>query len=328
MVTATAILLAMSGQALAADKVTLRFATFLPPNPYVKSLFENYMDLAVADSEGTLDYKMYYNGALGRNPAEALAIVQNGIADIGYAIPAFFPSEAFEDFSIAELPIVGDAHKASVGLWNAIEKGGLADKMEGVKLLTGYASGPDHWHFQKPMKSVSEMAGRKMQASGPLASAMITSMGATPVSVNQMLVPESIANGVVEASTLQWGAMIGSRQYEVTNYHVEYPLGYVPGLIIINNKTWGKLSEAAKAALIKHGGAAYADSAGKGTEVNSKATKAKIMDFGGHFLITPTDEERATLDKIANQLADEWVAAKDSRKALFEAYMEGVNSVK
>jgi TRAP-type C4-dicarboxylate transport system substrate-binding protein len=114
--------LVLPGLAVAQEKVTLRVASFMPPQGFLdKVIVIPFLDKVVADSKGTLEYKWFPGGTLGRAPAEQLALVQNGVADI-----ATFPANDQERVKGVFQTVVADWVKAEPGrdkLLEALRKG-------------------------------------------------------------------------------------------------------------------------------------------------------------------------------------------------------------
>lgn len=312
--------------AVAQDKVTLRFATFLPEGDHQKAVFETFFDKVVADSEGTLDYKMFYSGSLGRSLKEQLTLVQKGIADMSVIITSYTPG-SYDDYGIAEMALTDKSEAASVGLWNAFEKG-LLPTPDGVKVLAIYANGENMLHLSKPVESIFDIKGRKVRAGGKVFGDTATALDAIPVSIPATTIAESISRGVIEGAMMDWGAIKAFRISEVTSYHIDFPFGALPSVVVINENSWNKLSDVAKAAFIKHGGRAFASRVGKLGDIHSDEIREEILAEGGHTIITLSEEEQAKMKVIADDVTQKWVGDSENRKAVLEAYLEGLASVK
>ena len=96
--------LAATALPAAAQKTTLKFAVSRPSaSARSQVVMKPFAEQVMAASKGTLDIKLYPNGALGRHPGRQLKMVQDGVADIAWIIPAYTPGR-FPDNSVFELP--------------------------------------------------------------------------------------------------------------------------------------------------------------------------------------------------------------------------------
>ena len=105
--------------ASAQEKVTLRVASFMPPQGFLpEQIVKPFLERVVADSQGTLEFKWYPGGTLGRAPAEQLKLVQDGVADIAVFRPSDgvwylrysgnTPPAGFQWGGGADVPVPGD----------------------------------------------------------------------------------------------------------------------------------------------------------------------------------------------------------------------------
>ena len=317
-----------AGSAAAQDKTTLKIATFTPAGTFVvKQLFEPLLDKVVAESEGTLDYKIFAGGTLGRNPAEQLSLVQNGIADMAYVVPSYI-NGVYEGYNVAQLPLVTDnSEETAAGLWNAFEKG-LIQTPDGVHMISVFANGQNGLHLAADVKSATDIEGRKIRVGGQIQEDTIQALNAIPVgNLPAPSVAESLSRGVVDGAFMDWGAIQSFRVDKVTSAHIDFPFGALPVMIPMNQKTWDGLSAPAKAAFEKYGGRAFAIEMGKKFDDYGEQVKQTIRDEGGHTIVEPTEEERAELDKLVGHVVADWAGAGEGRQAILDAYREGAESL-
>ena len=323
-----AFILAAWASSDAQEKMTLKVATFTPAGTFiVERLFKPFLDKVVAESEGTLDYKIFSGGTLGRNPAEQLSLVQNGIADIAYVVPSYMPG-VYDAYNVSQLPLVTDnSEQTAAGMWNAYEKG-LLPSPEGVKLLGVFANGQNGLHLVEAADSASDVNGRKIRVGGQIQMSTIEALGAIPVgNIGAPSVAESISRGVVEGSFMDWGAIQSYRVDRTTSYHIDFPFGTLPVMIPISQETWEKLSVPAKAAFEKYGGRTFSIEMGRMFDQYGKEARAEVAARGGHTVIELTEGEREKLQALVRNVVLDWTAAADGRQAILDAYREGASGI-
>ena len=127
--------------AMAADAVKLKVATFTPPQAFLtKQVMVPWLEEVVADSHGTLSYKLFPGGVLGRSPAQQLKLVQDGVADLALVVPDYTPG-VFTSWSVVGIPgMFETSMEAGIALQRALETG-LTNKPEGVVVLGVFSTG-------------------------------------------------------------------------------------------------------------------------------------------------------------------------------------------
>ena len=126
--TSLAIVTAASG----ANAEILRLSSFEPPVAHVtKNILTPWAADVNAASGGELDIQIFPGGTLGRNPAQQLKLVEDGVADIAWVIPGYTPGR-FNEGTVAELPfLVPSATIGSDAMWDLYEQGVLSGVRRG-----------------------------------------------------------------------------------------------------------------------------------------------------------------------------------------------------
>ena len=103
---AAAMLALAAPAAEAQQKTTLKFAVFTPDKELTHVVvMKPWAERVTKDSAGALEVTTFPNGALGRNPATQLKMIDDGVAEIAWVIPAYTPG-VFKDDGVFELPNV------------------------------------------------------------------------------------------------------------------------------------------------------------------------------------------------------------------------------
>lgn len=314
-----AALMAVGASQAAADTINLRISSFDPAGSFINDeIIAGWMDRVVADSEGTITYQLFPGGTLGRNPAEQLRLVQDGIADIAFVIPAFTPG-AYDRYGVAELPgLAENAVEASVMLGEAYAAG-LLETPERTHVLGVFSSDMNRIHLRAPIDTLADLSGRSFRANGLPATLAVRSLGGAPVTgMTSTEVAEGLSRGTIDGAIQGSAALTAFRGGEVTKMHIRAPMGNSAMMFPINLATWNKLPDVAKAAFEKHGGVGFSQFAGEIIMKYDDAAFDALVAMDGHaefpFEGAVADEALAKLAAVGT----EWVSANADRQAVYD----------
>src|SRR5690625_22715 len=193
-----------------AEARQLRFAIGHPPNSDSHKAGKAYADAVKEYSDGKLTARVYPLSLL--SVAETSAGVRDGIADIGFLLTPYFPAEYPHTNLIADSSMLlrlldsrvyGKENMAYVGamaeyiFFHCSEC--IAEFSRQNQVFTGNAASSSYGlHCTMPVKSETDLRGKRMRASGSQWSRWAAHVGATPVtiSVNESL--EALSQGVID----------------------------------------------------------------------------------------------------------------------------------
>jgi TRAP-type C4-dicarboxylate transport system substrate-binding protein len=315
--------------AVAQQKVTLRVASFMAPQGFLaEQVVRKYLDRVVADSQGTLEYRLYPGGSLGRAQAEQLKLVQDGVADMAIVIPAYTPG-AFENYDVSQLPGLADSTRtASMALWKVYEAGMLPTP-DKVKVLGLVTTASNVLHTRKPTPAVKDLAGLKIRAAGGLQMQMVEAAGGAAVgNVRGPEIAEALSRNLLDGVLMDW---IGIKEFRVDRLaanHIDYDFGRLATMLPINAATFEKLPEPAKAAFLKHGGLAYAEIGGKAFDDAVVEFRNEYVSTGQHKAGEFSSEDQARLKNAFAKVIEDWTKADPSRAQLVEAFRKAAAEAK
>lgn len=310
--------------ALAQEKVTLRVASFMAVQAFLATaIVIPYLDRVVADSKGTLDYKFFPGGTMGRSPAEQLKLVQDGTADMAIVIPAYTPG-AYENYEVTQLPgVTGTARAASLGTWRAFEAG-LIPEPDKVKVLGIVTTASNILHMKKPAPDIASLSGRRIRAAGALQVSVMEKLGAAAVgNIRGPEIAEALSRNVLDGTLMDW---IGIKEFRVDRtspYHVEADFGRIATIVPINAQRFATLPEAAKASLLKHGGVEYANIGGKAFDDAVIEFRTNYQKEGGHKTSVFPAADQARIKATFDAVVGEWVKAAPGRDKVLDAFRKG-----
>lgn len=169
--------------------------------------------------------------------------VKEGVADIGlscfsYTVGRFPVLEAFE------LPgvIYNNSKVASMVAWEGIKELDPAE-IQDTHMMMVIATGPGHLFTKKPVRSLEDLNGMEIRATG-LSATVITLLGGTPVSMSQAEAYESLQKGVVDGNLSPVEVLKGWKHAEVTDYLTLTPFLYnTLFYVTFNNDKWESMPQ-------------------------------------------------------------------------------------
>lgn len=320
-VSASVALLALSGAAQAKE-VTLKLAFFPPPqDPSYSQVVGPWVEAINAEGKGIVKIDSFTGGALGRNPRLQVKMVQDGVADLAWVVPAYTPGR-FPDNEVMELPtIIRDVKESSVVFRRLYDR----------KLLRGYddfyvpllsTTHPYAIHTTRPVKKISDLKGMKLRAGGPVAGASMRALGAVPVGMPIPAVAENISKGILAGSAAEWNIMYAFRIVDVAKHHFMARLGTVPLAVLMNRKKLESLPAAAQEIIRKHSGAPLTRKFGDVHFAVQDKMLAVTKKREGHSFVFPSAAELAEWDATLKPVVEDWVKSHPRGKELFAALNE------
>lgn len=309
-------------QLFGAHAETLRFSSFEPPNAYVTAQILTPWAKEVSDaSGGELTIQMFPGGTLGRDPAQQIQLVEQGVADIAWVIPGYTPGR-FNEGTVAELPfLVKSSSAGSIALSKLYEEGLLKGDYEKFKMLCICSSSPNFIGATKPMREPADLKDRKMRAPGPTMLSAISALGAVPVGgITAPTLAEAMSRDLIQGTFLQWGVVESFRLGEVANFYNEVPLGATPMLVLMNKQKYEKLSPKAKAAIDKYSGVAFAGQFGKSFDGYMVEAKDRIAKKFKPEIFTPNEVQMAKWQDAVKIATSDWIAKTPDGQKLYDAF--------
>lgn len=289
-----------------AQTKNLRMANWLPPVHHMTQTLANWVAEVDKASGGTLKINVL-KAPIAKPPGQ-YDITKNGIVDLSWGVPAYTPGR-FAMMRVIELPFLSpNAEIGSIGLWDWYQKNNLmAKEYSDTKLITAFVHGPGVLHSKKQIRTLEDLKGVKLRVGGG-GVAMSNELGAVPVAMPATQAHESLQRGTTEGALFPWEGVKGFRLSKLVSHHLQFPGGLytTPFFLVMNKKSWGKLSDAHKAVLNKTGGAWGARFIGKHWDVADALGKKTAEAIGNQIsTINPTELKRWR--EKTQFMADNWV---------------------
>jgi len=236
-----------AGLANAQETTKIIYASYLNPLHITNPILTTFFDNVGKDSGGTIEYEMHVGGSL-LSARDIPGGVRDGLADAGYFVGAYIPSEMPVDNYLAQFSLLNDAPLVMTGVLNELVLFNCPDCSDeyrkfNTRPLGTYALPPYVYHCREELKTLADFKGKRVRgvaSYGELARAL----GATPVNVSPDEAYEALDRGILDCA-LHSVAAQKSRSYgEAAKYVILDPLGGFLGASTMNLRidTWNALS--------------------------------------------------------------------------------------
>lgn len=313
-----ALVLTMGSVANAAEEpIKLKLAHFLPAASNAQAnILGPWCDQLNEESSGRLQCEIYPSLQLGGTPATLADMARSGAADIVWTAPSYSAGK-FPRIEVLEQPfILPYGGKAGNDLiWKFYNEHATED-FKPYKVLAMFGDGGMDFHVRpRPVKTLEDLKGLKLRASGRSAANTLTALGATPVSMPPAQMTESISKGVVDGALAAWEVVPPTKLDEVTKYHSSMEqgkpaVGYTILSVLMNQAKYDQLPADLQEILDRNSGQALVDRFG--TEWDDYTAKAKA-NADPDSIVLITDEDYAKMQAATATVAEEWVAKAPAR---------------
>ena len=307
----------------AAAQMELRLASTVPaPAVQNKLIFDPWIERVNRDAKGAIHITNTFNAQA--NTGTVYDNVVAGVVDIGWVLHGFTPGK-FPRSSVVQLPFeTTTAEESTYALWRLFERGVISDEYKDVKVLALHGFPQAVLHSKKAIAGLDDIKGLKVRISSKVVADIVSSLGATPVSLSSVQAYQHLTRGLVDADMVQWTAVCFAKINEATNYHFEGGFGGQGGMIVINKATWEKLPQAGKDALMKHSGAELSALVGKLQDQISTECRDQTAKMPGQHISAPTDAVAQALRQAIQPAVKTWLDETPGGKDILQAYREEV----
>lgn len=223
---------------VSAAPIELRYSTYLPPTHHlVKNIYSRWAEEVGKRTHGRVKVTLYPSGVLGK-AVDHYDMALKGIADVTSTILSFTPGR-HPLCTILQLPFYGDFIKGT-RVVNAMFRKDLEKRFTDVKVLFVW-NPPQDIGSNKPIRTLKDMTGLKIRATGSIQSKMVEALGATAVEMPITEVYTSMDRGVIDGFLLTTASWPGYKLDEVTKYGLKIGMSCPLNITLMNMKTWKSL---------------------------------------------------------------------------------------
>jgi TRAP-type C4-dicarboxylate transport system substrate-binding protein len=311
---AAALSLAGIAQSQAAE-VKLRFNLWVPPTHHTHTqMMVPWAKEVARVTQGRVKVE-FTSSSLGPPPRQ-FDLAARGIADVTFGDHAYSPGRFFAT-KIVELPFRGSSAEAlSVAHWRIYSSLPQAMKEhQGAKLLSVFTHGPAGiMTTKKAVDSLDALKGLKIRVPGEISSKIVGLMGGTPVPATIRQIFGMLAKGVVDGSTFNIDGYKNFRLTKFMKFVTTVPDGLynVSFFLVMNSKSWNRISPQDQKAIMSVSGEAFARKVGQVWDREDKLSIA-LMKKNGVKITPMTGAFLAKVRKLLAPLEAEWVAKANAQ---------------
>lgn len=291
----------------------LKLAVHEPPASSITKQYEAWAKLVEEKTQGQVKVKVFAGETLGKGK-DTVTMVQQGIADIGWAVIPFFPGQ-FPITEVLSLPMLGvdsskTGGKSLVQLYK--DSPDMQKEYANFKVLTFTTSGNQFISTsKKKVSTIEDLKSLKLRVAGWGPSEMLKAVGASPISITPPEMYEACSKGVLDGYVFDWAGIQSSKLYEVSNYALITPFAAVPHAIIMNKQKWESLPPDLQKIIDGISGEALSELIAQGFDQDA----AGIENFKklGKEVYTLTPDEQQKWQAAAKQIWDRWVTDNKSK---------------
>lgn len=211
-------------------------------------MLSKYSDLVYEKSNGRIYIEVYASGQLGDERSQMQA-VQMGALDIFRANTVFVGDFGAKKLNLFALPYLFDSREQ---LWEVLDSPIGSDLMEdmvesniGMRGLCYLEEGARHFFVtKKKIENPEDLEGLKLRVSETsILLDTVKALGASPTPLSFGELYTSLQTGVVDGAEQPVTGYVSNSFYEVAPNFVLDAHTYSPGMLVISDRTWEKLSE-------------------------------------------------------------------------------------
>jgi TRAP-type transport system periplasmic protein len=310
-----------------ADPVQLKFAYPSAPNNALFQGMQGWVDDVNKAANGAIEVKLFPGGVIADN-SNMYDRVTGGVADIGFAV--FGPvSSVFPKTNVGTLPFEARNHREdALALWALYEKGIIKDEFTKFHPLAFVVFPGLVIHSKKPIHTLADVKGMKISVEGRVLSQMIPRLGAAPISLQPGELYQSLQRGLVDAVPQGWPSVPTFHLDEVTNFHLEVPLGFNTGYVAMNNDSYAKLPPEAKAAINKLSGKVFVERLVAADDTMQAVGRDATKALPGQTIAQLDPAEEARWKETVAPVTEDWVKSTPDGAHVLAAFRDEVTAVR
>jgi len=224
----------------AQDTIELSYSIFFPPTHIQCKTADAWAKEIEERSGGRVKITMYPGGSLTKAP-QCYEGVVNGVSDIGMSCFAYTRGR-FPLLEGIDLPLGYPSGAVATRIATEMAQKYAPEELADTHLLYIHAHGPGILASKKPVRTLDDLKGLKVRATG-LSAKIVQNLQGTPVAMSQPETYEALQKGVVEATFCPIETLKGWKQGEVIEYVSDTSvIGYTTAMfVVMNNDAWAKI---------------------------------------------------------------------------------------
>lgn len=306
-----------------AGPISLNYANFPPASTFPSVQMERWKKEVERRTNGKVVINTFPGSTL-LNAKNMFDGVVAGTADIGCTSMAYQPGR-FVVTNATGLPL--GAPNATVGslvLWDIYKKY-KPEAFSKVKVITMFNTYPANIMSKKPVRTLSDLKGLELRASGPAAAAL-KAWGATPVGMPMPATVEALQKGIVQGLFSSGDVMKTLKFAEFCKYVTMTRRVMYPFAVFMNLDTWNKLPKDVQK-VIDDLSVEQAKWTGNYNDEDTRGALEWSQKNHNVEIIELSKEEMAKWDKLLEPMITKWITDAKAKNLPAEAIIEDIKAL-
>jgi len=274
---------------------------------------QSWIDKVAEVTDGKVKITLYDSSTL--SAATDIGVnVTEGAVDIGWLYTSYYAGQ-FPLSDVINLPFqgFGDPIVSTNVLWDLYgEYEEIQQEWGDYKLLMLYGNpGMMFASSDAPITSVADLAGRSMRCPAGAITDLLTTWGASPITMAPPEIYESIEKGVISGYIFEPSGITNFSLEEVTQYYTDLPMYDGPFALIMNMEKWNSLPKELQDAIESVSGKGASLGAAQAFADAVNVAREDIVAAGGEF-VAVSDEAKAEFAVEADKYAATWAEQQSS----------------
>lgn len=298
--------------------ISLTYSVFFPPTHVQSKLAVSWAKEVERRTEGRVSIAVFPGGVLTKAEQNYQGVV-DGISDIGMSAFAYTRGR-FPLLEALDLPLGYPDGVTATRTANALTLAYQPQEVQDTHILYVHAHGPGILASKQPVRSLADLKGLKIRATGFCAK-VVERLGGAPVGMPQGETYEALQKGVADATFCPIETLKGWKQGEVINFITESQcIGYTTAFYVTMNKNkWAALPEDIRT-IISEVSAEWGGRHGKAWNEADAEGRAFATELGREFI--PLDEtEQQAWQACVLPLLQEYVVTTVAKGLPGEAFL-------
>ncbi|MFM9886237.1 MAG: TRAP transporter substrate-binding protein [Burkholderiales bacterium] len=261
------------------------------------------------ESNGRIKYKLLPKAPAA--PSGTVDAVMNGLCDVSYISHGLHPGR-FTLTKLVEFPQAGSTAEINSVVYQRLHDKYLAPLGEhkGVKVINVFTHGPGHIFTtsKRQVLKPADFDGLKLRVGGGALSALMQSLGATPVVRGAPEMFELLSNGVVDGTLTPFSPIVTFKTEKIIRYGTSIPGGLytLSFALIMNEKTFNAMPKQDQDIVTAWSGERWAARSGKAWDAEDDAGIEALKKAGVQLAMGDASLVAAIREK-AKPIEEAWV---------------------
>lgn len=309
-------------------RIGLAMPRGLPSMDYVNGMYELFKSEVEANTDGAIMVQIYYGGVLGK-PDERLNQMRRNVIQMSDASDGNYATihRDIQIFSMPYLfPTIEIAHQVLDGPLGTRVAQDIRNQT-GIRVLGWWeTAGFKHYSSNTPIRSPSDMEGKKMRVMGAAFSVPVSAMGgaATPIPMTELYI--SLKTGVVDGQDNAVGVFNMLKLYEVQKFITLDGHIYGFGPLGINDEFFAQLSADHQAVVLAAGKKAVA-----WNRIRSRQQEAQALSVAranNVTVIAISEQIRKEFASATQPAAIAWLKRNVDTPSLVDSALQAVEQIR